>query len=93
MGIKDVHTAHCCILHGCKYGNRDRDCTVFTHGETQDGPCQICVEYLDEDIESALSTVEVLKFLAKHEDWYRSADAKRALHALRQAQIRTKISP
>jgi len=36
----DVHTEHCCIVHGCKY--RDADCTVETGQKRQSGACQIC---------------------------------------------------
>jgi len=26
--VKDVHTEHCCAIHGCKYGEEDV-CTVW----------------------------------------------------------------
>lgn len=38
--IKDVHTEHCCITHGCKYG--DEDCTVVTGKAIQSYPCEVC---------------------------------------------------
>lgn len=36
----DVHTSHCCILHGCKYG--DEDCTVTSKIREQQYPCESC---------------------------------------------------
>lgn len=39
--VKDVHTEHCCALHGCKY-NAD-DCTV-ARGVRQSYPCDYCGE-------------------------------------------------
>jgi hypothetical protein len=38
MTTLDVHTAHCCSRHGCKYG--DPNCTVVTGRAPQ--------EYMDE---------------------------------------------
>lgn len=37
---KDVHTEHCCVYHGCKYG--DEDCTVVTKLAPQSYPCEDC---------------------------------------------------
>lgn len=36
----DVHTEHCCLEHGCKYG--DDNCTVVTGKEPQSFPCETC---------------------------------------------------
>lgn len=41
--IKDVHTEHCCIIHGCKYGEDDF-CTVVTKRAPQSFPCETCYE-------------------------------------------------
>lgn len=45
--VKDVHTEHCCIHHGCKYG--DEDCTVTTGKAPQSFPCEYCGEDERED--------------------------------------------
>lgn len=45
--MKDVHTEHCCIFHGCKYGNDD--CTVTTKRASQSFRCETC-EYAGIDI-------------------------------------------
>lgn len=37
---KDVHTEHCCVLHGCKYG--DEDCPVVTKIKPQSYRCERC---------------------------------------------------
>ncbi len=39
---KDVHTEHCCAIHGCKYG--DKDCPVETGKKIQSFPCEMCGE-------------------------------------------------
>lgn len=41
---KDVHTEHCCIVHGCKYGEDDYYCTVATGKKPQTSPCERCGE-------------------------------------------------
>lgn len=39
---KCAHTEHCCITHGCKYG--DADCPVTSMVKNQSGPCWHCHE-------------------------------------------------
>jgi len=38
--MPDVHTRHCCLVHGCKYDNDD--CTVVTGKEAQEYLCECC---------------------------------------------------
>jgi len=38
--MKNVHTEHCCIHHGCKYN--DDDCPVETGQLPQSYPCELC---------------------------------------------------
>lgn len=40
---KDVHTEHCCLEHGCKYG--DENCPVATQLKFQSHACESC--YMD----------------------------------------------
>lgn len=42
----DVHTEHCCVEHGCKYGSDS--CTVVALGVKQSFPCEAC-DYEDEE--------------------------------------------
>lgn len=35
-----VHVGHCCLLHGCKYG--DEDCPVTSGQFAQSYPCESC---------------------------------------------------
>lgn len=39
---RDVHTEHCCLEHGCKYG--DDDCPVETGRKRQSYQCEYCSE-------------------------------------------------
>lgn len=38
--LRDVHTEHCCSVHGCKYG--DAGCTVASGQKKQSFPCEFC---------------------------------------------------
>jgi hypothetical protein len=40
-GSRDVHTEHCCRIHGCKYGDEER-CPVEKGTKQQSGPCERC---------------------------------------------------
>lgn len=44
--MKDSHTEHCCIVHGCKYGEETIGCTVYDGFHIQSFPCELC---FDED--------------------------------------------
>ena len=39
---KDVHTEHCCVIHGCKYGEEGEGCTVFDCFDLQSHLCESC---------------------------------------------------
>jgi len=41
MTEKNVHTEHCCVRHGCKYGEDDT-CPVTTKQQSQSYPCEDC---------------------------------------------------
>jgi len=36
-----VHTEHCCVLHGCKYGDGE-NCPVESRRKRQSFPCEDC---------------------------------------------------
>lgn len=36
-----VHTRHCCVRHGCKYGEED-SCPVWLGYVNQENPCEQC---------------------------------------------------
>lgn len=55
--IKDVHTEHCCILHGCKYGKED-DCTVMKRLASQSYTCETCDYY-------GITTLEMVRKIDK----------------------------
>jgi hypothetical protein len=42
MDDKCVHTEHCCLKHGCKYG--DDDCPVESGAKLQSFDCEACYE-------------------------------------------------
>lgn len=48
--LQNVHTEHCCSIHGCKY--RNDACTVLSFPDTQGYPCERCVETLGELVEN-----------------------------------------
>lgn len=50
---KDVHTEHCCLKHGCKYG--DDYCPVAGGKKKQSYPCESC-EY-DEEMSEEMTGV------------------------------------
>jgi hypothetical protein len=37
-----VHVTHCCIVHGCKYG--DKDCPVVIATHKQEYLCELCTD-------------------------------------------------
>jgi C4-type Zn-finger protein len=57
--VKDVHTEHCCAIHGCKYGNED--CTVYSGGKAQSYVCETC-SWSSNDLAKALARRDVRAF-------------------------------
>ena len=49
MSEVGVHRTHCCIKHGCKYG--DDDCPVENGSVTQEYQCQDCSEFPEEAVD------------------------------------------
>jgi hypothetical protein len=50
--VKDVHTEHCCVKHGCKYHwtkNLTNPCTVESGQKPQSSMCEYCYEWLEEN--------------------------------------------
>jgi hypothetical protein len=45
----DVHTEHCCQLHGCKYGSWQGPCTVKDEQKPQSFMCEWCYDWLEEN--------------------------------------------
>jgi hypothetical protein len=47
LEMKDIHSEHCCAIHGCRFSNNER-CTVVKGSVTQLHKCgesSICPEY------------------------------------------------
>jgi hypothetical protein len=59
--IKDVHTEHCCQIHGCKYrydvGNMSKWCSVTRGEKLQSFPCEWCLD--DEELREAYEANEM----------------------------------
>ena len=55
---RDVHTEHCCIFHGCKYGYED--CPVESGVKAQSYPCEEC-DWEEEDFNAQEKFKEVKK--------------------------------
>ena len=54
-----VHRTHCCVLHGCKYG--DEDCPVENEEIKQDYICESCSM-------DGIKKVEEIKYLLEFRD-------------------------
>jgi len=57
-----VHSEHCCINHGCKYG--DDDCPVWRGFKRQSYPCESCwmdAEYSDKRPSIPVVTEKTIK--------------------------------
>lgn len=55
--MKDIHTSHCRILHGCKYGEDDV-CTVVQKIAPQQLICEMCFYEGIETIEALHEVIE-----------------------------------
>lgn len=54
---RGTHITHCCVLHGCKYG--DSDCPVATEDAVQEYACEWCpTEDSIREAEDRLATVK-----------------------------------
>ncbi|MDD4779153.1 MAG: hypothetical protein PHT02_00920 [Tissierellia bacterium] len=51
-----VHASHCCIKHGCKYG--DKDCPVVNRKIKQEYLCEYCGEDDIKDLEQLYYSVD-----------------------------------
>lgn len=71
-----VHVTHCCVHHGCKYG--DDDCPVYLGDERQEFPCEEC-SYVDRTDMRPLFDVSPLVDLARAE---KVAYVRGATHAI-----------
>lgn len=64
----DVHTAHCCKWHGCKYNNgfpgEREKCTVL-NGAPQEYPCEVCSWAWEEYLEVKQFDPEWIKYITK----------------------------
>lgn len=66
--MKDVHTEHCCVRHGCKYINLD--CTVMTKKAEQSYPCEDCPEDLELMERQLVSLIEDASEAIYAAGWY-----------------------
>jgi hypothetical protein len=82
--IKDVHTEHCCIAHGCKYG--DDSCTVTTGKLPQSYLCMDCEE--DSNLET---NTELLKLIQQHTGLFADSVARRRETSTGNKALHTKM--
>lgn len=75
--MKDVHTEHCCIVHGCKYG--DDDCTVTSKRHPQSSPCEYCD---DDGIDPTKPTPETNIYQIKDNCYYKCVNSKVLLYSM-----------
>jgi len=73
-----VHVTHCCVKHGCKYG--EPDCPVVNEAALQRYPCEQCVDgdsfFADINIEDDSIKLEKLTNLHMYHD-YENDDVRR----------------
>ena len=70
-GNYGVHIAHCCYIHGCKYG--DKDCPVVSGEVAQKHPCYDC----DEEYEPyTLEEIELLRKTKSYRPTYKQLKEK-----------------
>ena len=83
-----IHSAHCCVMHGCKYG--DEDCPVVSLNIEQSYPCEECYEFACEYSGDFIVTAKdavlgvptnhtVLKSHAEKEKFYRQVFMYRSM--------------
>lgn len=65
-----VHVTHCCIVHGCKYG--DRDCPVVLGKSDQHYLCEDCKE-------APFASTKSIKAVFTQTAWDRVKQHKRKL--------------
>jgi hypothetical protein len=61
MSNDGVHETHCCVFHGCKYG--DEDCPVTNKRITQAYSCENCIdnEYFNQHGDKRIGIYEHFK--------------------------------
>jgi hypothetical protein len=52
----DAHTEHCCLQHGCKYGNKDCSVVRKRSRRKQSHPCEAC-ESSKNDLDTRLAAL------------------------------------
>jgi hypothetical protein len=60
-----IHASHCCVWHGCKYG--DPDCPVETGRIKQEYICEWCSELLRDEkyLRQQLQVIDKIKAFEK----------------------------
>lgn len=66
-----VHTSHCCIRHGCKYGDEECPVVLGTHEQRYD--CEDC--YRDHEEHDNHIDKKRLDFFEQNASWFRYSGA------------------
>ena len=74
---KDTHTEHCCIVHGCKY--LDKNCTVVNKRQPQSGLCEYCQM---EGIDPTKSDPETSIYGIKEQSYYKNISSNIVLYSM-----------
>ena len=64
---KDVHTEHCCVIHGCKYGQHDT-CSVVNERKPQSFICEDCDDAGIEDVSKIKEYLDMRKISTSTEE-------------------------
>ena len=60
---KDLHTEHCCVLHGCAFGEDGWGCTVTTYKKPQSHLCGKCQD-------SGIYPVSIVQLMCPHDKYF-----------------------
>jgi hypothetical protein len=65
--VISTHIAHCCALHGCKYGS-DR-CPVASLDAVQESPCERCEHWMTPKAYRESLSIKIQVAQTDQEDW------------------------
>ncbi|WCK57491.1 hypothetical protein PP175_25840 (plasmid) [Aneurinibacillus sp. Ricciae_BoGa-3] len=77
-----VHERHCCVRHGCKYG--DKDCPVINELTKQDNICEECSDEGIKTVDELVTKkdIETLRNILEHYQEMTGLNVKNLSHKI-----------